>query len=121
MSTSRTKRFTPASLRADCKDRGETRKQSGPLFMRVVRILDRLRCSDWQRVQPTETPNTATPPERRSVQSGGPSSVGTTLPIVFQSLQEAFAAHRRYEELTSKGIPHDTAIRQALGIPRVPP
>lgn len=121
MSRSRTKRLRPVGLRADGKHRAETPKQPAPLFTRVARILDHLRRGDRQRVQPTETPNTATPPEGRSVQSGGPSSVGTTLPIVFQSLREAFAAHRRYHELTSKGIPHGTAIRQALGIPRVPP
>jgi hypothetical protein len=32
-------------------------------------------------------------------------------------LGEAFAARRRYEHLTSKGTPHDTALRQALRIP----
>lgn len=33
-----------------------------------------------------------------------------------RAFRDAFAAHRRYEDLTWKGIPHDTALRQALGI-----
>lgn len=45
--------------------------------------------------------------------------IAIMLRIVSQSVGEGFAAHRRYHELTSKGIPHDMAIRQALGIPRV--
>ena len=33
-----------------------------------------------------------------------------------RAFRDAFAAHRRYEDLTWKGIPHDVALRQALGI-----
>jgi hypothetical protein len=32
------------------------------------------------------------------------------------ALHEALTAHRRYERLTSRGVPHDIALRQALGI-----
>jgi hypothetical protein len=61
--------------------------------------------------------------EKASGQPSASSSrpVAAMLRVVFQSLWEALAAHRRYEELRSRGIPHDTAIRQALGIPQVPP
>lgn len=33
------------------------------------------------------------------------------------ALGEAIGAHRRYEHLKSRGVVHDRAIRQALGIP----
>ena len=61
--------------------------------------------------------------ECRAAQRSGLSSrsLGSTLQIVIQSLREGLDAHRRYEELRSKGIPHDAAIRQALGLPRVEP
>ena len=32
------------------------------------------------------------------------------------ALSEAMAAHRRYEWLRSRGVPHDTALREAIGI-----
>jgi hypothetical protein len=35
------------------------------------------------------------------------------------ALREAVGAHRRYEHLKSRGVAHDTALRQALGIPAV--
>jgi hypothetical protein len=45
----------------------------------------------------------------------------STLQIVLQSLREGLQAYRRYEELRAKGVPHDTAIRQALGLAQVEP
>ena len=33
-----------------------------------------------------------------------------------EALHEGLAAHRKYEALRSKGIPHDGALRQALAI-----
>jgi hypothetical protein len=41
------------------------------------------------------------------------------LRIVFQSVWEGFAAHRRYHQLRSQGVPHDTAIRQAMNVPQL--
>jgi len=34
----------------------------------------------------------------------------------FDALHEALTAHRHYERLTSRGVPHDIALRKALGI-----
>ena len=34
----------------------------------------------------------------------------------YDALSEAVAARRRYEWLVSRGVPHDTALREALGI-----
>jgi hypothetical protein len=33
-----------------------------------------------------------------------------------EALREGLAAHREYEELRSRGMPHDTALRTALGL-----
>jgi hypothetical protein len=33
-----------------------------------------------------------------------------------EALREGLAAHREYEELRSRGMPHDTALRAALGL-----
>ena len=38
------------------------------------------------------------------------------LRTVYDALCEGLAACRKYERLTSRGIPHDTAIRAALGV-----
>jgi hypothetical protein len=37
-----------------------------------------------------------------------------------EALHEGLAAHRRYEELRSRGVTHDSALRQALAIAPVP-
>jgi hypothetical protein len=39
----------------------------------------------------------------------------TALRIVSEALRESLAACREYEDLRSRGVPHDTALRQALG------
>jgi uncharacterized protein YjiS (DUF1127 family) len=44
------------------------------------------------------------------------SPTATKLRAVWDALREGIAAHRQYEHLRSRGIPHDMAIRQALGI-----
>ncbi len=98
---------------------GKKAKQSDPLFLRAGRILDHFRRAG-QRVQPVERPKPAARPERRSAEPGS-SSIGITLRIVFQSVREAFAAHRRYQELRSQGMPHRTAIRQALEVEQEAP
>jgi len=125
MSNPQKRRVT--SIRDDGKHRGKIGAQLGTMFAHVSRILDRFRRDKRQPAEPVERcgtrPKIAALSESRSGQPGASSSwpLGTTQRIVFQSLREAFLAHRRYEELRSKGIPHDTAIRQALGIPRVRP
>jgi hypothetical protein len=35
---------------------------------------------------------------------------------IYAALREGFAAHRKYEDLRSRGISHDTALKEALGI-----
>ena len=42
--------------------------------------------------------------------------IATTLRMLCESLVEAPAAHRTYEHLKSHGLPHDAALRQALGV-----
>jgi hypothetical protein len=39
----------------------------------------------------------------------------TPLGMFWDSLREGLAACRQYEHLRSSGVPHDTAIREALG------
>jgi hypothetical protein len=46
------------------------------------------------------------------------SSIATKLRTIWNALRGGIAAHHRYEHLRSKGIPHDTAIRQAFGVSR---
>ena len=40
----------------------------------------------------------------------------TTLQTMCGAVNESLAAHCRYEHLRSRGMPHDTAVREALGI-----
>ena len=44
----------------------------------------------------------------------------TALRMMCGALPEGLAAHREYEELRSRGIAHEAALRQALGIGRNP-
>jgi hypothetical protein len=88
--------------RAARRGRGETGTQLAALFARAGQILRHLR---RRHARPAEN------------EPQGGSSLPTGLRLVAQSLREAFAAHRRYHELRSKGIPHKTAIRLALGSP----
>ena len=48
--------------------------------------------------------------------TGFSSPITTKLRTIWDALREGIAACRQYEHLRSKRIPHDTAIRQALGI-----
>jgi hypothetical protein len=36
--------------------------------------------------------------------------------IIWDALRDGLAAYRRYEHLMSRGIPHDPAAREALGL-----
>ncbi len=40
----------------------------------------------------------------------------TAVGMIIAALREGLAAHRRYESLRSRGVSHDTALREALGI-----
>jgi hypothetical protein len=42
------------------------------------------------------------------------------LRLFCEALHEGLAAHRYYEELRSKGIAHDSALRQALALAPAP-
>jgi hypothetical protein len=42
-----------------------------------------------------------------------------TLWSLCDAWREALAAHRRYEHLRSRGVPHDAALRESLGLGRV--
>jgi hypothetical protein len=37
-----------------------------------------------------------------------------------EALQDGLAAHRHYEQLRSRGVAHDSALRQALAIAPAP-
>jgi hypothetical protein len=45
-------------------------------------------------------------------------SDGVPLRTIYDALREGLAAYRQYERLRSRRIPHDMAIRAALGIDR---
>jgi hypothetical protein len=49
-------------------------------------------------------------PDRRS------SPIAKTLQALWAALREGFAAHRQYHCFRRRGIPHDPALRQALGV-----
>jgi hypothetical protein len=42
------------------------------------------------------------------------SAAAATLRTIWDVLREALAAHRQYEDLMARGLPHDTAIRRAF-------
>jgi hypothetical protein len=64
-----------------------------------------------------QEPDLAYRPAQRTTSSPWP--VATTLRSICDALREGLAAHRHYEHLKSRGISHDTALREALGI-RIP-
>jgi hypothetical protein len=44
----------------------------------------------------------------------------TTLRAIAGAWREGLAACRQYEELRSSGVPHDRAVREALGLGLIP-
>jgi hypothetical protein len=52
----------------------------------------------------------------RRTASSAACSTPISLQTICAALREGFAAHCKYEDLRSRGIPHDTAIKKALGI-----
>lgn len=52
----------------------------------------------------------------RSARQGTAPPIATTLRAFADAWREGLAACRRYEELTSSGVPHDRAVKEALGL-----
>ena len=52
--------------------------------------------------------------------AGWSSSTLTTLRSFFDGLHESFTAYCTYQRLRAGGLPHDAAIREALGVGREP-
>jgi hypothetical protein len=44
----------------------------------------------------------------------------TILRLLSEALRESLPTHRHYEELRSKGVAHDSALRQALALAPAP-
>jgi hypothetical protein len=63
----------------------------------------------------------ARPAHRSARPAAAASSIAATLRAIGAAWREALAGHREYEHLRSRGMAHDTALREALGIGRVPP
>jgi hypothetical protein len=53
---------------------------------------------------------------RSSQPIGTPWRLVTALLMTCDALREGLAAHRQYERLTARGMPHDAALRESLGI-----
>jgi hypothetical protein len=49
-----------------------------------------------------------------------PLADGGHLGAMWDAWGEALAAHRQYEHLTSRGVPHNAALRESLGLGRIP-
>ena len=59
---------------------------------------------------------------RRSTRSTAAAwPIAATLRAIGEAWREGLAAHREYEHLRSRSMPHDTALRESLGLGRVPP
>ena len=52
----------------------------------------------------------------RPARQGTASPIATTLRAIAGAWREGLAACRQYEELRSSGVPHDRAVREALGL-----
>ena len=59
---------------------------------------------------------------RRAVQATARwlGQAATALRMISETWDECFAVHYRYGQLTSRGVPHATAIREALGFGPAP-
>jgi hypothetical protein len=57
-------------------------------------------------------------PTGRSAQSAiaSLSSIVGALWTMWDACHDGLVAHRRYEHLRSRGVPHETALREALGV-----
>jgi hypothetical protein len=74
------------------------------------------------RIFSTETRVASTPGGRRSCARPATHSwpAHTVLRKMWEALRDGLAAHRHYEELRSRGVAHDSALRQALAIAPAP-
>jgi hypothetical protein len=74
------------------------------------------------RIFPTETRVASAAGGRRTCSRPAAHSwpAHTVLRMMCEALQDGLAAHRHYEELRSRGVAHDSALRQALAIAPAP-
>lgn len=78
----------------------------------MIRTLDvTTRLDDFRR----ETSLAAQPVRQRTAPP-----IATTLRAIADAWREGLAACRQYEELRSSGVPHDRAVREALGLGLIP-
>ena len=56
----------------------------------------------------------------RPARQGAAPSIATTLRAIADAWREGLAACRQYEALRSSGVPHDRAVREALGLGLIP-
>ena len=56
----------------------------------------------------------------RPARQGTAPPIATTLRAIADAWREGLAACRQYEELRSSGVPHDRAVREALGLGLIP-
>jgi hypothetical protein len=65
-----------------------------------------------------DEPHQAIHPAHRSVRPilASVRPLVTALGMMCDALREGLAAYREYEELRSRGMPHDTALKAALGL-----
>ena len=52
----------------------------------------------------------------RPARQGTAPPIATTLRAIASAWREGLAACRQYEELRSSGVPHDRAVKEALGL-----
>jgi hypothetical protein len=56
----------------------------------------------------------------RPARQGTAPPIATTLRAIADAWCEGLAACRQYEELRSSGVPHDLAVKEALGLGLIP-
>ena len=60
----------------------------------------------------------ANPAHRSTRPAAAASSIAATLRAIGEAWREGLAAHREYEHLRSRGMAHDGALRDSLGMGR---
>ena len=65
-----------------------------------------------------DEPLPTTRPRGRSAPPTADRPITTTLRALCEAWRESLAAHRQYEKLRSRGMPHETALGEALGFGR---
>lgn len=65
-----------------------------------------------------DEPFPKTCPRGRSAPPTAARPLTTTLRTLCEAWRESLAAHRQYEKLRSRGMPHETALGEALGFGR---